>query len=94
MRKIKIKMIGSGTQDDPYRVDLPTWQCVTFDTDRGIKPSQARAIVEVPATYINEKGELDRKYIKATYKGSKWEKHIDEVDDPEEVLPDEAPKPS
>ena len=85
MTRIKVKIIGSGIEDDPYRVDLPTWQGVTFDTDKGIKPSQARAIVEVPATFINSKGELDRKFIKTTYKGSKWEQHIHEIDDPEEV---------
>jgi len=25
-KKIKVKMMGTGTQDDPYLVNLPTWQ--------------------------------------------------------------------
>jgi len=33
MTKIRVKMIGSGTQSDPYCVDLPTWQGIQFDTD-------------------------------------------------------------
>ena len=85
MKTIRVKMIGSRTMKDPYTVDLPYWQGLDFDTDRGIKPPNAKAIVEVPATFINERGELDRKFIKATYKGQHWEKHIDEVDDPEGI---------
>ena len=83
--KIRVKIIGSGTEQDSYRVDLPTWQGLDFDTDQGKVPPAAKAIVEVPATFIDANGKLNRKFIKATYKGSKWEKHIDEIDDPEEV---------
>ena len=86
MKRIKVKMIGSGTDDDPYRVDLPTWQGVDFDTDKGKKPPDAFAIVEVPDDEVDEKGKINRKRIREKYKGSKWEKHIDEVDDPEEVM--------
>jgi len=73
-------MIGSGTQADPYRVDLPTWQGIEFDTDKGKKPPNAWAIVEVPDDEVGPDGKLDKEKIKRKYKGQKWEKHIDEVD--------------
>lgn len=25
MKRIKVKLIGKGTEDDPFTVDLPTW---------------------------------------------------------------------
>ncbi len=30
MAKLKVKVIGSGTREDPYRVDLPTWVELTL----------------------------------------------------------------
>ena len=42
MAKIKIKLIGSGTEDDPYRVPLPTYRIISVDYKRKY------AIVEVP----------------------------------------------
>jgi len=30
MKRIKVKLVGKGTNDDPYTVDLPTW---TMDGD-------------------------------------------------------------
>jgi len=78
-------MIGSGTPLDPYRVDLPTWQGIVFDTDKGKKPPHAYAIVEVPDDELTPDGKLDRAAIKRKYKGQKWEKHIDEVDQGEKV---------
>jgi len=86
MTLIKVKMIEVQKPRPCFTVDLPTWQGRQFDTDEGKKPPAAKAIVEVPATFIDINGKLDRKFIKATYKGSKWEKHIDEVDDPEVVI--------
>jgi hypothetical protein len=34
MRKIQVKIIGSGTESDPYRVDLPTWRMIECGTDK------------------------------------------------------------
>jgi len=85
MTRLRVPIIGSGTRDDPYRVDLPTWQGITFDTDKGKKPPHAWAIIEVPDDEIGLDGKIDRKRIKEKYKGQKWEKHIDEVDQGEKV---------
>ena len=80
MTRIRVKMIGSGTDQDPYRVDLPTWSGIEFDTDKGKYPPAAKAIVEVPDDEVGSDGKIDKKRIKEKYKGQKWEKHIDEVD--------------
>jgi hypothetical protein len=47
-------MIGSGTETDPYRVDLPTWQGIEFDTDGRVEydpdypdPSDPRHIKQI-----------------------------------------------
>jgi hypothetical protein len=78
-------MVGSGTKADPYTVDLPTWQGVEFDTDKGKKPPHAFAIVEVPDDELTSDGKLNLVRIKQKYKGQKWEKHIDEVDQGEKA---------
>jgi len=83
--RFRVKMVGSGTKEDPYTVDLPTWNGIEFDTDKGKKPPAAKAIVEVPDDECDEKGNLDKEKIKRKYKGQKWEKHIDEVDQGEKV---------
>ena len=85
MTRLKVKMMGSGTDADPYTVDLPTWNGIQFDTDKGKKPPHAWAIVEVPDDEIGPDGKIDRKAIKRKYKGQMWEKHIDEVDEGEKV---------
>ena len=85
MTRLKVHIIGSGTRDDPYTVDLPTWQGIELDTDKGKKPPNAWAIVEVPDDECTPDGKLDKKAIKRKYKGQKWEKHIDEIDQEEKV---------
>ena len=85
MARIKVRMIGSGTPSDPYRVDLPVWRGIEFDTDKGKKPPHAFAIVEVPDNELTTDGKLDRAAIKRKYKGQKWEKHVDEVDEGKKV---------
>ena len=85
MGKLKVRMIGSGTEEDHYRVDLPTWHMIECDTDKGKVPPNAWAIVEVPDDEVGPDGKLDKKKIKRKYKGQKWEKHIDEVDQGEKV---------
>jgi len=79
MKRLKVKVIGSGTPDDPYRVDLPTYTMVECDTDKGKKPPNAFAIVEVPDDEVDEKGKINRLRLKEKYKGSKWETHEPDV---------------
>jgi hypothetical protein len=80
-------MIGSGTEADPYRVDLPTWQGIQFDTDEGKKPPAAKAIIEVPDDEVDKLGKIKRDYLKQKYKGSKWEKHDPDIGNEEKVEP-------
>jgi len=75
MRKIRVKMIGSGTPDDPYRVDLPNYRIIEADTDRGIRPPKAYAIIEVPNDELTPSGRISRATLKKKYKGSRWERH-------------------
>jgi hypothetical protein len=71
--KLKVKMTGSGSPSDPYTVDLPTWQGIEFDTDKGKKPPNAYAIVEVPDDECDE-GKLDKQKIRKKYKDNpEWD---------------------
>ena len=85
MMRLKVKMIGSGTMEDPYRVDLPTWQGIEFDTDKGKVPPAAKAVVDVPDDEVDEAGKIKRDYIKKKYKGSKWEKHEPDIGNEEKA---------
>lgn len=42
--QVLVKLIGTGTEADPYRVDLPTWSLIALDY------AAREALVEVPAT--------------------------------------------
>ena len=84
-KKLKVKMVGSGTDEDPYTIDLPTWQGVEFDTDKGVKPPAAKAVVLVPEDECDDKGKINREKIKVKYKGSKWENHEPDIGD-EEII--------
>ena len=46
--RIKVRLIGSGTPEDPYRVPLPTYTIVEIDYKRKI------AVVEVPDELFEE----------------------------------------
>lgn len=43
---IRVALIGSGTNTDPYRIDLPTYGDVATDTDSG------RAFADVPVVDV------------------------------------------
>lgn len=86
--RIKVKMIGSGVRGDAYRVDLPTWQGIEFDTDKGKVPPHAHAIVEVPDDECGPNGKISLKALRKKYKGQKWEKHTPDIG--EDVIEDEG----
>jgi len=75
MKRIRVKMVGSGTKDDPYRVDLPNYIIVKADTDRGIRPPNAYAVVIVPDDELTPGGRISRAKIKKKYRGFWWERH-------------------
>jgi hypothetical protein len=72
--RIKAQIIGSGIEGDTYRVDLPAYQCVSFDTDKGIKPPNAYAIVDFPGDEATVSGVPDPNILKVKYAGTKWAK--------------------
>jgi len=51
--KLQAVLIGSGTEEDPFRVDLPTW--VMVDVDYG----RMEAIVSVPDDVYPLSGDFD-----------------------------------
>jgi len=61
MKKVKVRLIGSGTEDDPYRVPLPTYQMVEVDYSLMI------AVVLIPDDEV-KKGRVDRGRIKEKYR--------------------------
>jgi len=85
MKRLKVKMIGSGTPDNPYRVDLPTWQGLKFDTDKGIYPPKAKAVVLVPDDECTPGGRISRATLRKKYAGSLWEKHEPDIGQEEPV---------
>jgi len=58
--KIQAMLVGSGTEEDPYRVDLPTWVLVDVDYDR------MEAIVSIPDDVFPLPAEFDTITVKDT----------------------------
>jgi len=48
MKRVKISLIGSGTEEDPFRVALPTYRIISIDY------SAKEAIVECPDEYFTK----------------------------------------
>jgi len=74
--KLKVKVIGSGTQEDPFRVDLPTYQMIpgTEEYDAADKKVLKKVEVLVPADECDESGQLSAKKIRTKYKGQhRWD---------------------
>jgi len=62
MKMVKVKLIGSGTMDDPFRVNLPTFVLVDADYLR------LEATVLVPEDEVDDKGCLNEVAIRRKYK--------------------------
>jgi ABC-type uncharacterized transport system substrate-binding protein len=76
MGKIKAKVIGSGKPDDPFRVNLPTFQMVhgTEEYADEAKTKLIAVVVEVPDDELDEKGALSKEKIRKKYeKQPKWD---------------------
>jgi len=61
MKRIKAKVIGKGTCEDPYRVNLPTYIMI------GDIAKDKTVLVDVPADEVDEKGKLNEKLIREKY---------------------------
>jgi len=60
MAKVKVRLIGSGKEDDPFRVPLPIYQMVEVDY------SLMTVVVLIPDDEVKE-GKIDRDRIKEKY---------------------------
>ena len=72
-KKIKVKLVGKGTEDDPYRVELPTYIVDVVDGKMQIDYKRKICTVWVPADEVDEKGKIKEEYIRKKY-GGRWKK--------------------
>lgn len=76
MARIKVKVVGSGKTEDPFRVDLPAYQMIP-GTEEYADPQKKKlksVIVEVPDDEVDDKGRLSAEKIRAKYKGQpRWD---------------------
>jgi len=56
--KVQAVVIGSGTEEDPYRIDLPTWVMVDIDYSR------MEAIVSIPDDVFPMPADFDTVKVK------------------------------
>ena len=82
-KKVKVKVIGKGTREDPFRVNLPTYRMIPGSEEYdGIDKKVLKSVeVLVPGDECDEKGRLSKARIKAKYKGqAAWDRE-DVLDD-------------
>ena len=76
MAKVKVKVIGKGTDEDPFRVDLPTYQMIPR-TEEYAGPEKKRLVsveVRVPDDELDDQGWPDPKKIRRKYRGQpRWD---------------------
>ncbi len=79
------KITGSGTDADPYRVDLPTWRMIREITPRrpdGTFPPGATVEIEVPDDECDlVKKTIDKTKIRKKYEGQALWDRADVADD-------------
>lgn len=63
MKRVKVKIVGKGTDDDPFNVDLPTW-CMIGEVDHNKKECE----VYVPDDEVLPTGKLNQAKIREKYK--------------------------
>jgi len=68
MARIKVKVVGSGKPEDPFRVNLPTYVLI------GDVAEDKTAEVEIPDDECKD-GKPDKAKIRAKYKGQpRWDR--------------------
>jgi len=70
MVKVKAKVTGKGTPDDPSRVNLPTYGMVPGTEEYADKAKRVlkSVVVEIPDDEVDEKGKLDPEKIRRKYR--------------------------
>jgi hypothetical protein len=83
MKVSKVKVIGSGTREDPFRVNLPSYRVLPGSEvyDMVDKNKLLTCDVDVPANEVDEKGALSKEKIRAKYKGHPLWDHEGVTDD-------------
>ena len=79
LRTIVVKVVGSGTENDPYKVNLPSYTIIKELTPRdehGKFHPNPKVMISVPDDEWDEKtGRLDKKKIRQKYKDNeKWDR--------------------
>lgn len=71
VKKLRVKVVGSGEPGDPFRVDLPAYEMVPGTEEYSDPEKKVLASVEVkiPADECDDKGQLSKARIRAKYKG-------------------------
>lgn len=75
--KIRAKVIGSGVDGDPFRVNLPTYMMVPGSEryDAVDKKKLLEVDVEVPDDEVTAQGRPDVQKIRVKYRGqAKWDR--------------------
>jgi len=82
MVRVKVKVIGKGTEKDPYRVNLPTYVMIPGTEVYGGPKGQTllRVEVEVPDDECTD-GKLDKVKIRTKYRGQPAWDRPDILDD-------------
>lgn len=89
VKRIKVKLAGSGTLDDPFRVDLPTW---TMDGEPDYELGWAWVLV--PDDEVAKDGRsINEKRIREKYREG-WATFKAESVKPPPPPPPPPPKPS
>ena len=63
MKKVKVKIIGSGKDEDPFTVDLPTWSMIGE-----IDHNKKQVFVGIPDDEVDLNGKIDQDKIRSKYK--------------------------
>jgi len=77
MAKLKVKVSGKGTSDDPFRVDLPAYTMVAGTEEYADKARKIlkSVVVEIPDDEVDDKGKPSLEKIRRKYKGQpKWDR--------------------
>jgi len=71
MPKIRVKVTGKGTPDDPVRVDLPTYAMIAGSEEYADKARKILKSVEVliPDDEVDERGRPSLEKIRRKYRG-------------------------
>jgi len=71
MKRIKVKLIGKGTEDEPFTVNLPTW---TMDGEADYKKKHCYVLINDDETIEkNGKIKINQQRIRTKYKKG-WSK--------------------